>query len=145
MPFMTIVVCSLICKQTLVAYIANNMNPDQTAPVWSLVFKTNYRLMQVKSIAECSPWSILQYFRPSLSYSLSLKTFVFSIFEWSFYTGYTVLLFYCLLTFVKNYLFQKKCSGLNGLDQDQDGLSGSKLFAKVIHRGQKLPLLEGKS
>ena len=27
-----------------------------------LVFNTNYRLMQVKSIAECSPWSILQYF-----------------------------------------------------------------------------------
>ena len=33
-------------------------------------FKTKYRLMQVKSIAECS--SILQYFRPSLSYHLSL-------------------------------------------------------------------------
>ena len=28
------------------------------------VFKTNYRLMQVKSIAECSKGSILQYFRP---------------------------------------------------------------------------------
>ena len=27
-----------------------------------LVFKTNYRLMQVKSIAECSKRSILQYF-----------------------------------------------------------------------------------
>ena len=34
-----------------------------------LVFKANYRLMQVKSIAECSKGgSILQYFRPSLSY-----------------------------------------------------------------------------
>ena len=38
-----------------------------------LVFKTNYRLMQVKSIADCSKGSILQYFRPSLSYHLSLK------------------------------------------------------------------------
>ena len=51
-----------------------------------LVFKTNYRLMQVKSIAECSKGSILQYFRaecskgvirqyfrPSLSYQLSLR------------------------------------------------------------------------
>ena len=28
--------------------------------------KTNYRLMQVKSIAECSKGGILQYFRPSL-------------------------------------------------------------------------------
>ena len=35
-------------------------------------FKTNYRLMQAKSIAECSKGSILQYFRPSLSYHLSL-------------------------------------------------------------------------
>ena len=32
-----------------------------------LIFKTNYRLIQVKSIAECSKWSILQYFQPSLS------------------------------------------------------------------------------
>ena len=30
--------------------------------------------MQVKSIAECSKGSILQYFRPSLSYHLSLKS-----------------------------------------------------------------------
>ena len=41
--------------------------------------------MQVKSIAECSKGSILKYFRPSLSYHLSL-----SIFEWVFYTGFTV-------------------------------------------------------
>ena len=33
----------------------------------------NY-LMQVKSIAECSKGSILQYFRPSLSYHLSLRS-----------------------------------------------------------------------
>ena len=37
-----------------------------------LVFKTDYRLMQVKGIAECSTGSIMQYFRPSLSYQLSL-------------------------------------------------------------------------
>ena len=30
--------------------------------------------MQVKSIAECSNGSILQYFRPSLSYHLSLRS-----------------------------------------------------------------------
>ena len=46
-----------------------------------LFFKTNYRLMQVKSIAECSKGSILQYFRPSLSYHLSLRS-LFCIF-WS--------------------------------------------------------------
>ena len=28
---------------------------------------TNGGLMKVESIAECSPWSILQYFRPALS------------------------------------------------------------------------------
>ena len=37
-----------------------------------LVFNTNYRLMQVKNIAECSKGSILQYFRPSLSYHFPL-------------------------------------------------------------------------
>ena len=42
-----------------------------------LVFKTNYRLMQVKSIAECSNGSILQYFRPSLSYHWSLRFCLF--------------------------------------------------------------------
>ena len=45
-----------------------------------LPFKTNYRLMHVKSIAECSKGSILQYFR-SLSYHLSLSS-LFCLF-WS--------------------------------------------------------------
>ena len=51
-----------------------------------LVFNTDYRLMHVKSIAESSPSSILQYFRPSLSY----QTFVLSIFKWLIKTGFTV-------------------------------------------------------
>ena len=38
-----------------------------------MVFKTDYHLMQVKSIAECSKGSLLQYFRPSLSYHVSLS------------------------------------------------------------------------
>ena len=38
-----------------------------------LGFQTDYCLMQVKSIAECSSGSILQYFGPSLSYHLSLR------------------------------------------------------------------------
>ena len=37
-----------------------------------LVFNTNCRLMQFKSIAECSKGSILQYFRPTLSYHFPL-------------------------------------------------------------------------
>ena len=40
-----------------------------------------YCLIQVKSIAECSKGSILQYFRPSLSYHLSLRS-LFCLF-WS--------------------------------------------------------------
>ena len=38
-----------------------------------MVFKTNYPLMKVTSVAECSKGSILQYFWPSLSYHLSLR------------------------------------------------------------------------
>ena len=59
-------------------FILDTIN-SKTCVKWSfqkdqkMVFKTNYRLMQVKSIAECSLWSILQYFRPSLSYHLSLR------------------------------------------------------------------------
>ena len=37
------------------------------------VFKVNYRIMQVKRFAE---WSILQYFRPSLRYHLSVRPLV---------------------------------------------------------------------
>ena len=42
-----------------------------------------------ESIAESSKGSILQYFQPSLSYHLSLRSL--SIFEGLFYTGFTVL------------------------------------------------------
>ena len=47
---------------------------SQTYMYQKLVFNTNYRLMQVKSIAECSKRSILQNFRPALSYHLSLRS-----------------------------------------------------------------------
>ena len=45
----------------------------KTTPKIQLVFNTDYSLMQVKSIAECSNGSILQYFRPSLSYHFPLR------------------------------------------------------------------------
>ena len=38
-----------------------------------MVFKTDYRLMRIKSIAACTKRSIMQYVRPSLSYQLSLR------------------------------------------------------------------------
>ena len=39
----------------------------------NFVFKTDYCLMQVKSIAECSKGSILQYYLSSLSYYLPFR------------------------------------------------------------------------
>ena len=45
------------------------------------VLTTNGILMKVKSIAECSPWSILQYFWPALSDNLSWKPIL--VFFWS--------------------------------------------------------------
>ena len=52
--------------------------------------------LQVKSIAECSKGSILQYFQPSLSY-----IFLLSIFEWPIYTGFTVSALSTYLIFCK--------------------------------------------
>ena len=57
---------------------------------WKWLFRTNYRLMQVIRIAECSKGSILQYFRPSIGYQLSLRPFILFIFEWPFYLSFTV-------------------------------------------------------
>ena len=87
-----------------------------------LVFKTDYRLMQVKSIAECSEWSILQYFWPSLSYQFFINTFVLSIFEWPLKTGFTVDVpltfctlgnfhrFFVVWNFFLNFIFFKQLS-----------------------------------
>ena len=49
-----------------------------------LLFKTNDHLMQVESIAECSKGSILQFFRSSLSYNLSLRCLFLSFFSGRF-------------------------------------------------------------
>ena len=50
-------------------------------------FKTDYCLMQVKSIAECSFSAILWTF---LKLPVVIKTFVLPTFEWPIYTGFTV-------------------------------------------------------
>ena len=47
--------------------------------------------MQVKSIAECSKWNILQYFRPSLSYHLLLRS-LFCLFLSGCFTQVLVLI-----------------------------------------------------
>ena len=58
------------------------------------VFMANDSLMKVESIAECSPWSILQQFWPALSDKPSWKTIFGLLFEWPLKTGLTVL---CML------------------------------------------------
>ena len=66
-----------------------------------MVFKTNYRLMQVKSISECSPFNAGQKYCSVLQgeHSAIILTFIkipfvkplyLSIFEWPFYTGFIV-------------------------------------------------------
>ena len=55
----------------------------------NLVFKTNYCLMQVKSIAECSEHSAT--LSTFIKLPFVIKIFVLSIFEWPFYTGFTVV------------------------------------------------------
>ena len=78
-------------KLDLSAFKYINVYNRHSKKDWKLFFKTNYRLMQVKIIAECSKGSIPQYFRPSLSYHyFVIRIFILSIFEWLFYTGFIV-------------------------------------------------------
>ena len=53
-------------------------------------FKANYRLMQVKSIAECSKGSILQILSSFIKLPFVIMIFVLSIFELPLKTGFTV-------------------------------------------------------
>ena len=53
-----------------------------------LIFKIDYRLMQVKSIAEKGEHSATLFTFIQLPFAI--KIFVLSIFEWSLQTGYTV-------------------------------------------------------
>ena len=57
-------------SKTCLKQLSGHSKEDQTLVY--MVFKTDFRLMKVKSIAECSK-SILQYFRPSFSYHLPVK------------------------------------------------------------------------
>ena len=57
--------------------------------------KIGFRLMQVKSIAECSKGSILQYFRPSLNFHLSLR-YLFCLFLSGCFTQVLLYLYFSL-------------------------------------------------
>ena len=53
------------------------------------ILKINGILMKVESIAECSLWSILQYFWPALRDNRSWKPILVFFFEWPLTTGFT--------------------------------------------------------
>ena len=55
-----------------------------------MIFKTDYRLMQVKSIAECSKVEHSAIVSTFIRLPVVIKTFILSTFEWPFYTGFTV-------------------------------------------------------
>ena len=55
------------------------------------VLMTNDSLMKVESMAECSPWSILQYFWPALSDDRYWKPIFGLLFEWPLKKGVAVL------------------------------------------------------
>ena len=62
-----------------------------------MVFNSEYRLMRVKSIAECSKRAFCNTLEHSailltvIRLSFVIKIFVWSIFEWPLRTGFTVL------------------------------------------------------
>ena len=74
---MYIIICRLpayaMHNPFLFVYTVKSVLSGHSKRHQKLVFKTDYLLMFVKSIAECSNGSILQYFRPSLSYHLLLR------------------------------------------------------------------------
>ena len=53
-------------------------------------FQDRLSLNAGHNIADCSKGSIMQYFRPSFSYQLSFSPLFGLLFEWPFYTGFTV-------------------------------------------------------
>ena len=56
------------------------------------VLNTNGSLMKVESIAEYSPWSMLQYFWPALSKNRYWKPNFGLLFEWPLKTGLLYLI-----------------------------------------------------
>ena len=71
----------------------NGLNLSETATLkkTKIGFQDQLSLMQVKSIAECSEGNNLQYFRPSLSYQLLLRS-LFCLFLMA-----VLHRFYCIL------------------------------------------------
>ena len=89
-----------------------------------LVFKTDYRLMQVKSIAGCSKGSILQYFRPSIRCHLLFRS-LFCLFLSGRFTQVLLYVpFYCLSRYYRKYI----CTARTGWDR-------FRVYARDHHTG----------
>ena len=88
-----------------------------------LFFNTDCHLMQVKGIAECANRSILQYFRPSLSYNFRLRPLfcLQCIFKWPLKTGFTVFILWI------HCFFMKRCVSCS-----ETSWSGYTLFLKDV-------------
>ena len=84
-------------------FYCNSVLSSQSKEDQNLVFKTEYRLMQVQSIAECSKGEhsamLLTYIKQGghsaivstyIKLLFVFKTSVWSIFEWPHNTGFTV-------------------------------------------------------
>ena len=67
-----------------------------------MVFKTDYCLMQVKSIAEGSKGVVHSSILLTIKLPFVFKTFVLSIFEWPIKTGCTLLSFSDVYTHFQN-------------------------------------------
>ena len=74
----------LICSKTCLEWPLKKK--DKTK-----ILMTNGSLMEVKSIAECSPWSILQCFSPALAI-IGLENHFGLLFEWPLKTDFTVVI-----------------------------------------------------
>ena len=102
--------------------------------------------MQVKTFADCSKGSILQYFRPSLSYHLSLR-FLFCL----FLSGRLRIFYRIYYTSIREYsqfytkiIYLDQCKFTNGLEGSVDLIitgslkissSGPTLFSEKIQPG----------
>ena len=78
---------SVFCKCVTKNNYSKTCVKGPLSKIQKMVFKANYRLMQVKSIPEHS--AILSTF---IKLPFVIMLFVLSIFDWPFYTGFTVVI-----------------------------------------------------
>ena len=91
-------ITSLICKPLVDERFKYTLQYSKTCVKhhsekdWKLVYKTNFRLMQVKSIAE------VYYFWPSFSYHLSLRSLFYLFLSGHFTQVLQICILYCMMS-----------------------------------------------